>query len=277
MTFNYMNFEKELLFNLNLNLNLNLSDTGAERFGDVHHDQQQLRRLEFVHIPKTGGTAIESIAADANITWSLCQFGYIKWKLDKCLPNELKYVWPLEEEFNNCMWWHVPPVYVMTSYPKHKPYTGADMFTVVRNPYERMISEYYYRIQVKNKRDNGMNDERKFNDNLNKQLSNFFSESRRPHASRKLPGNRNYFMSSGHMIPQYDFVYDVDRHKKIVKHVLRFENLREAFSTLMEQYNLPLELPTKKIGRASDNKLLSVHNLTNEHLLLIETIYWEKS
>ena len=122
-----------------------------------------------------------------------------------------------------------------------------------------------------------MNDERKFNDVLNKQLSKFLSEMRRGDASRKLPGNKKYFMNSGHLIPQYDFVYDVDRHKKIVKHVLRFENLREAFSTLMEQYNLPLELPTKKIGRASDNKLLSVHNLTNEHLLLIETIYWEKS
>jgi hypothetical protein len=82
-------------------------------------------------------------------------------------------------------------------------------------------------------------------------------------------------MNGGHMIPQYDFVHDVDHHKKMVKHVLRFENLSEEFSTLMKQYDLPLELPTKKIGRASHNKLLGVHNLTNENLKLIETIYWD--
>jgi hypothetical protein len=245
------------------------------------HEQQ--RRLEFVHIPKTGGTAIESIASDANITWSICHFGIpkniliISFNLTRCLPDGLKHDWPWKPKFNQCPWWHVPPAYIEAFFPEHNPYAGADLFTVVRNPYERTISEYYYAIQDvhqgKNKED-GMNDERKFNDVLNKQLSKFLSEMRRGDASRKLPGNKKYFMNSGHLIPQYDFVYDIDRRKKIVEHVLRFEHLREDFSTLMDRYDLPLELPTK-VYRSSAKKELGVHNLTSENLLLIENIYWD--
>lgn len=83
-----------------------------------------------------------------------------------------------------------------------------------------------------------------------------------------------YFSKSGHLIPQHDFVYDIDRRKKIVEHVLQFEHLREDFSNLMDRYDLPLELTTK-VYRSSAKKELGVHNLTSENLLLIENIYWD--
>ena len=57
--------------------------------------------------------------------------------------------------------------------------------------------------------------------------------------------------------------------------MLRFENLREEFSNLMEIYNLPLKLPNQKIGKTSYSKELGIHNLTNDNLLLIEDIYWD--
>lgn len=91
--------------------------------------------------------------------------------------------------------------------------------------------------------------------------------------ARKIPGNDVYFRSSGHFIPQYDFVYN-DHHERLIQHVLHFENLKPEFDALMESYGIPLRLPNEKY-RFSARKDLGVHNLTEENILLIEKIYWD--
>lgn len=253
--------------------------------------QQQQQKLEFVHIPKTGGTAIEVIALGHNITWGMCHFTTNR-KICGHLPDGMQYMdYPIEMcphygEWPGCAWWHMPPVYVLSSFPNHNPYgVDVDLFTVVRNPYERMISEYYYRNNIRAGKNakNWESDEVKFNNEINKWLMHF---------------SGNYFMHSGHMIPQYDFVYNntnnVDdgsvfhtsnntstntaatkkKKKKLIKNVLRFEFLGKEFQTLVELYNLPMVLPNQTmIGRASNNKVLGIHNLTNKNMVLIETIY----
>lgn len=248
--------------------------------------QTKKQRLEFVHIPKTGGTVIESIASDANITWSICHFGIAKYmvkisnNLTHCLPDALKHFWPREPKFGECPWWHVPPSHIETFFPDYNPYSGADLFTVVRNPYERIVSEYYYVIQdvQQNKKSNSNNNNNninaeKFNAEIHQKLSKYASKMRRGDLSRNIPGNNVYFKSSGHLIPQHDFVYE-DNHRKLIKHVLRFENLKEDFDNLMALYGLPLRLPEQKY-RFSAGKELGVHNLTEENVLLIENIYWD--
>lgn len=111
-------------------------------------------------------------------------------------------------------------------------------------------------------KEHGMNDARRFNEVHNTLLSKYLWNFWRGDASRMIPGNNEYFSNDGHLIPQYDFVYDINHRKKIVEHVLRFENLREDFSNLMDRYDLSIELPTKVI-RASTKKELGVHNLTS--------------
>lgn len=92
--------------------------------------------------------------------------------------------------------------------------------------------------------------------------------------SRKIPANKIYFSHDGHLIPQYDFVYQTDMGKptKVVQHVLRFETLRTDFLDLMQAYELPLQLPTTRVRPKTETKL-SVENITMENMLLIENLY----
>lgn len=289
--------------------------TNALRIGQKEEkNEKRRRRLEFVHIPKTGGTAIESIAKNANLTWSICHFGSPEAvskmsnglvecyrpndtykrnsnnesEIEKEKKNHSKSIGSKKKngdwlsglywESNHCPWWHVPPAHVEAFYSgNNNPYEGADLFVVVRNPYDRIISEYYYAIsELQASRNNHnktiINDDSNLNKILHKQLSEFSSQMMTGDASRGIPGNKMYYSHDGHLIPQYDFVYDKHNGHRMVEHVLFFENFQTDFSNLMAEYELPLTLPKTRVRPKSEKKL-GVWNLTLENMLLIEDIY----
>jgi hypothetical protein len=233
------------------------------------------RRLEFVHIPKTGGTAIESEAARHNITWSICHFGIpqnvriISLNETVCHQHALKHPWPGKRKYHNCPWWHIPPQY----FELHEvnPYAGADLFCVVRNPYDRLISEYFYEgTYITKKTMEEVNDAGNLNMWVEKFIPPLILDMKRGDIGRNRTGNGPYFRSAGHFIPQYDYVFE--HRRRIIKHVLRFENLVDEFHALMELYDLPLRLPTRKV-RPSHSKTIVANNLTRKSLELIERLY----
>lgn len=233
------------------------------------------RRLEFVHIPKTGGTAIESVAARHNITWSVCHFGIpnnvfrISLNETLCPDDGLKHPWPWKTKYHNCPWWHVPPQY----FELHEvnPYAGADLFGVVRNPYDRLISEYFYEGTYITKRTmEEVNNAWNLNRWVGRTILPLIVTMKRGDIGRNRTGNGSYFRNAGHYIPQYDYVFE--HRRQIVKHVLRFENLADEFHALMKLYDLPLRLPRRKV-RPSHSKTINAHNLTKENLELIERLY----
>ena len=75
-----------------------------------------LQPLKFIHITKTAGTSIENLAKEKNIYWGRFDKDYIK------LANNTEQPW-----HNNIL---------------NKP-KNYDWFMVVRNPYERIIFEFY--------------------------------------------------------------------------------------------------------------------------------------
>ena len=78
------------------------------------------------------------------------------------------------------------------------------------------------------------------------------------------------FGSGTHFIPQYDFVFN-ESGKRMVEHVLRFENLQEEFDALMAHYSLNISLPSKHGQRhRSSDATLGIKDLSNETVRLIE-------
>jgi hypothetical protein len=146
-----------------------------------------IQDLKFVHITKTAGTSIENFGRTKGVLW-----GY------QDRNNLFKYKYKV---LKNVSPWHIPLDYFITN-----PYKNYETFIIVRNPYTRLISEYYCNWT------GSKNKNTKNKDEFNKWICNLI--------------NRNYGVSG---LPQY--LYSAD-------HVLKFENLQEDFTNLMNKFNI---------------------------------------
>ncbi len=178
--------------------------------------------------------------------------------------------------------WHYPPFVVRDIFEELEvdeedadPYKEANLFCVVRNPYDRVVSQYYYREGFFRTIDE-LNSVDYMNNRIQKHM---------------IMAKKNYLYSNGHYIPQYDYVYDsmngneihqshntLKQKERIVKHILRYEHLEEDFDSLMKYYNLPVRLhsdaeksnrPRKRKSSAKLSKL----SINAENRKLIEDYY----
>lgn len=164
-------------------------------------------QLVFVHIPKTAGTAIEDEAAKHGILWG--------WRLYK-------------ENMNRNSWWHNPDHDYKNGIPSFN--SLSKKFTVVRNPYDRIVSEYNYNEF----NPSCINDPRVLNEWVKYKLKQV---------------NSTPDMDDNHFVPQWRYVFDKNGNRK-VNHVIKYENLKPEFDSLMKKYNLPMRLPIKKNSTA---------------------------
>lgn len=101
--------------------------------GSSQGQSSGIPKLEFIHITKTGGSAVEKAGAEKGIMWGACHYMNIKYlgctspdwdtpkkrRVDR-MPAGLKYVGEP---------WHSPPHWNDPNYME-----GSDTFVVVRNP-----------------------------------------------------------------------------------------------------------------------------------------------
>ena len=188
--------------------------------------------IDFIHITKTAGTSIEKWGLQNNIKWS-----YEKKEIfDK---GEYYIIWGSEDNYLEP--WHIPPKCFVKN--ENYPYKNTT-FTVVRNPYTRIISEYYCPwIGSEYMHEHNLND-------FNLWIGDFL----------KQQGKR------GHGIPQSLY--------KPVNYILHFENLGKEFNDFVKSIDPSLStvLPHVNKSKIIKNKF-TIKDISRENIKLINEIY----
>lgn len=194
-------------------------------------------KLKFVHITKNAGTSIEDIAKEYGVNWGRHEAERLKQYKKKL-------------NFKGAIW-HTPPKFIPEAYK------GYNTFAVVRNPYDRCISEMHCPWTQKLLMGSELLDTKeKFNRELQKLIVN---------------------VNTDHFYPQYHYTHDEEN--KIVTHILRFENLKKDFNQLMSKYKLKLRLNKHINAKPHKNWInltpirFTIKDLNKESIELINKVY----
>lgn len=183
------------------------------------------KELKFIHISKTAGASITIDAKRQGICWGTfhSEYGYCHdYFSDKSQALKDKYDW----------------------------------FMVVRNPYDRVISEYYYLTQVG--RDKRIDTPEELNQVCKTWMTAVKENRQLPYSLARLTGD--------HFSPQWRY-YD----SSATIHILKFETLQEDFYRLMEHYGLNIKL--KSHTHKSRPKKFTVSDFETETIQLIHELY----
>jgi len=176
-----------------------------------------MKSLKFIHITKTAGTSIEDVSRKAGLFWGRFHKEYAK------------------------RW--------------HKPFTTIDKtirekydwFTVVRNPYDRILSEFYCRWITPIDKNVSI-------EQFNKQIQSHILHRQKHRQSLDF-----------HYTEQYLYIDN-----SVVIHILKFENLFDEFNRLMQKYNIKITLDVKtNVGK----KQYTIEDFNVETICLINHVY----
>jgi hypothetical protein len=176
-----------------------------------------MKPLRFIHISKTGGQAIETVAKEqAGIRWG-----------------------SFDEEYGLNMLCHR----LLSNVDNPSIIDKHDWFMVVRNPYERMVSQYNWYIE-------------RIKENIDVNL----------YLCRELTDlESRYTRFKSHFTEQYRYLqpqYNI--------RVLRYENIEEEFNALMKEYGYNILLDrTHNVS----TKVASLYDLSLETIELINKVY----
>jgi len=188
------------------------------------------RQLKFIHITKTGGTSIEDCAIKHGV-----RFGRFHVK------------------YRSVVYPHGGPQYhsFFPDIPESMR-TQNDWFMVVRNPYDRILSEYHCEW--------GGSDKYGFKNNSQNSSVDRMNQYIQACILNRAPMGEHYS-------EQYKYL---DPSENVKVHVLKFENLRKEFDALMVQYNLNITL---NVHHNKNAKRFSVSDFSKTTIELINAIY----
>ena len=202
-----------------------LLDILVLKFASNVKKNNNLKQLDLVHITKTGGTSVEDWGAQNHIKWSYRNVGYLKkFKRTKFMGKAC---------------WHTPPKYFPIN-----PYENKITFMIVRNPYTRLISEYYCP----------------------------WSGSKQAQLMSKVEFN----MWIRNLIQKNDVVSGLPQYLYLpVNHVIYFENLQNDFSNLLKRYEITLDptLPHSNKSKFKGSRF-SINDFEKKTIQMINRKYY---
>jgi len=189
------------------------------------------KKLLFLHIPKNAGTTIEELGFEAGLSWGKYNDVYHGKSMNNLYTLKPE---PGEPE-PICSVWHVPPQMFHAPNPYEDP--NFEVFCVVRDPWERLISEFMYRWKIRNETDEHLTGCEP--DTFASWLNNMLDLVESGHGSA----------CDCHMIPQSEYIRGSSGHA-YCKHILKMDNLEEEFNELMRKFKLDVRID----GSDKDNE-----------------------
>lgn len=249
---------------------INLDDEIRKNLEYVRSIQDTTRKLIYVHIPKTAGTTIEEVGAlQAKQPWGSCLFNHKPIRHTKnnrrlCKYPAGQFLWP-----TNIGYWHLPTqMYPMMG---TNPYENADLFAVVRDPDERLLSEFYYICRRKasiNWHGSACNKTRVFEP----EYMNNWLQQKLNHLPVSGLSHKEYLHENGHFTPQYDFIVS-SGDIRIVDYVLRMDNLQSEFPAMMKAYGIDAKMPENRRNAARNSTDLEATHFDKKTEALVHKIY----
>jgi len=209
-----------------------------EQFKNVVLAKENIKKdIKFIHITKTGGTSIEDVGKKNNYIWGRFNAKYLnKYKRSVNLGDI----------------WHTP-----LKYFEENPYKNNTLFTIVRNPYTRCISEFY--CPYLGFRYTELQDKEFTIEYFNSWIRNNIN---------KVMNNNGH--KAGHFLPHSEyFTYN---EKDIIDYVIYFEDIKRQFNILFEKEKITLDIHH---NQARKLKKYSVEDLDNETIKLINKVYFK--
>jgi hypothetical protein len=190
-----------------------------------------MKELKFIHITKCAGTFIEEMGRDNNIDWG-------------------RY----HKEYD---WWH--EIFITKSQQLKEKY---DWFVIVRNPYTRILSEYYCKwggINHQSKKNIIIEKKEEFNKFLIDKITN-------------KEKSYLYNIEGHHYTEQYKYIDD-----SCCQHIIKLEELDSKLQELFNIYNIEISVKDyKKINSSKNNSkniLFTINDFDNELIKLINDVY----
>ena len=175
--------------------------------------------LQFVHIPKNGGSSIEMFAGSIGRQWAGARDDWPEGPTPLCAYD---FSFSEGDAVGGGSKWHVPP-HVWKAHGQD-PYAGSENFCVVRNPYTRIVSEFVYNQAFGRAGPGPECDGSVLNAWVNASLSAMIQLAVTPNAVP--PANAGKY--DCHLLPAAHYVGGGG-----CEHVLHFETLNSDFARLM--------------------------------------------
>ena len=184
-----------------------------------NYNNDKVNNYKFLHITKTGGSSIEEYGFKLGIKWG---------RYDRLFYENNK-------NFKKLGFWHIP-----LNYFDRDTINKYNWFTIVRNPYHRIISEINYLIKDNYLQFNKVD----MNVYLYEILSNIYiNDKDNKQILNKEFIEKNDKMYAFHFIPMYHYTCDLSKNEETIStisniKIIKFENLNLEINIFLKELGI---------------------------------------